>query len=46
MLYNDPQTLCPLCDSKQYGSFMNYDLFPELIHPIQLPLTSTYDDED
>ena len=38
-------TSCPSCVSKQYESFMNYDLFPELTH--QLPLTSTsYDDED
>lgn len=28
--YKDPQFLCPLCDSKGYGGFMNTDLFPEL----------------
>ena len=29
--YPDPQLTCPLCDSKGWGAFMNYDLFPELI---------------
>ena len=34
--YVNPQLLCPLCDPKGWGSFMNEDLFPELI-PINVP---------
>lgn len=31
VMYDEPQTLCPICDDHQYGSFMNEDLFPELV---------------
>ena len=34
MLYDEPQILCPLCDDNQFGSFMNYDLFRELMKPV------------
>ena len=31
VFYRDPQLLCPLCDPESYGTFMNKDLFPELV---------------
>ncbi len=37
-IYDEPQNTCPLCDERQYGDFMNYDLFPELTKP-QAPTT-------
>ena len=43
VFYRDPQPLCPLCDKEGFGSFMNQDLFPELIDdggPMNRPNTT------